>query len=133
MVFCFPGAMTSHTRHLRIAYKTIRSIQDDSKYSRAKVDVLISMANDQKEENRELLGRVKAKIPDMSEFFPLPDSKTLDRFLDESDGMYSHRVAQLESMILPCISVKQNLFGTALLNTFFSQEFINSHSWPTTG
>ena len=91
------------------------------------------MVRGQCEDNQKLISQVKIKIPDMSTYFPLPDSATLARFLDESDGMYEHRTAELENLLILCLSNKKNLFGTSLINTFFSTSYINTHSWPTTG
>ena len=74
---------------------------------------------------------LKSKIPNMTEYFPLRDSNSVERFLDNSDGLFNLRRSEFENMLIPCIHEKKNLFGTAVLKAFFSNEFIQTHSWPT--
>lgn len=89
------------------------------------------MLTSQKDENAKVNGYLKTKIPNMAEFFPLKDSESLERFLDSSDGLFHLRRAEFANLLIPCVSEKKNLFGTAVLNSLFSDEFVKTHSWPT--
>ena len=93
--------------------------------------MIIKLLLDQKEENKKVRSLVEAKIPDLKEFFPLKDSAALDRFLDQSDGLYPLRRSQFYNMLLLCVHEKQNTFGTSILKAFFSPDYIKTHRWPT--
>ena len=97
------------------------------------MDAVFEMVQAQRDENQKLMSQVKKKMPSIKSFFPLPDSDTLDRFLDDSDGMFEHRVSQFEDLMMLYVSDKKGQFGTAILNALFSKEYIMTHRWPTNG
>lgn len=92
---------------------------------------MMELLIEEKEENKKLKTYLKSKVPDISNFFPLKNAASVERFLDESDGLFHLRYAEFENMFGPCIHKKKNIFGTSLLNAFFSDEFVKTYSWPT--
>ena len=118
-------------RSLRVTDSTCRSILENAQATRRQNDILLELLRCQKEENSKLNAYLQAKLPNMGEFFPLKDGETLQRFMDNSDGLFSIRRGEMYNLMFTCVSDKSNLFGTAILKTFFSQNFINTHTWPT--
>lgn len=118
-------------RGLKNTNSICRSILEVSQGTRKQNDEILSLSKQQKEENKKRNSLLETKVPDLKEYFPVKDSATLRRFLDESDGLFPVRRSLFYDMCHMCVHKKQNLFGTALLRSCFSQEYINSHVWPS--
>ena len=109
----------------------VRSNHQDLQAIKKENKTIIELLNKSRDENRKVNSYLQANIPDMKSFFPLQDEEMLQRFLDETDGLFPLRRQEFCNMILPCVTDKKNSFGTAILNTFFSKNFIKTHSWPS--
>lgn len=125
------ASMNRMNRSIQEAIAYARSIANDTQITRKQNEELLSLVRDQNAKNKKMNSYLMAKVPDMNDYFPLRDSATLDRFLDEWDGLYPLRRSEFYNLLLTCASDKKNLFGTSILNTFFSSEYISSHTWPT--
>lgn len=118
-------------RTVRANNANTRALLLDTQATRKQNDLLIEMFQEHKEENRKMSSYLQARITNLSQYFPLKDSATLELFLDESDGLFPLRRAEFYNWLLPCVTDKKNRFGTAILNTFFTKEFVKTHTWPT--
>lgn len=127
----FLASLSKMSSKLRLSNDIIRSIKNDTTATRNQNDLLVKMFKEQKEDNQRMNAFLHSKIPDMNDYFPLKDTAAMDRFLDEWDGLYPLKRSEFYNMLINCVSEKPNLFGTAILNTFFSEEFIKTHSWPS--
>ena len=130
-VFIPLAAFSNLTRSLRLTDATCRSILENAQATRRQNDILLELLKCQKKENSKLNSYLQAKLPNLGDYFPLKDSPTLARFMDNSDGLFSLRRGEMYNLMLTCVHEKKNIFATSLLNTFFSTEFIMTHTWPT--
>lgn len=110
-----------------------RSLLEQAVANKKQQDVMMSLLIEQRDENRKMSSIFKARIPDINQFFPIKNNDDLARFLDTSDGLYPLRRSEFYNRILSLLSDKNNLFGTALLNSCFSEDYIKNHVWPTNG
>ena len=92
---------------------------------------LIELVKKDKENNDKVNTYLQAKVPDMSDYFPLKDSAALERFLDTSDGLYPLRRAEFSNMLLNIVDDKPKKIRAGILKSFFALEFIKCHTWPT--
>ena len=101
--------------------------------NRKQNDEIIELLKLQNERSQKMDSYLQAKIPDMGKYFPLKDIETLNNFLDDSDGLYALRRAEFYNYLMctpPEANQKKNLFGTAIIKTLFSNEFLRITTWP---
>ena len=98
--------------------------------TRQQNEKIMEMLETQREDNHKMSSYLEAKIPEMGKKIPLPDMATLNRFVDDSDGVYALRRAELYSFLYSCRTSKKKLFGTSLMKTLFSENFLRNYSWP---
>lgn len=131
MYFLFPiGSLGKHMRNLRGTDATIRSLFNNSEENKRQNKKIIEILSSNRKENSKFSSLFSSKIPDIGEYFPIPDEATLNRFLDESDGMYAVRCSEFYNLLKTCVTVKQNLFGSALIKTVFGTNYLIGHTWP---
>ena len=126
----FKGSFAKFSKSLRGNNAIAKASLEIAESNRKKNDIIIEMLTCQREHNQKMNSYVQAKIPNMNEYFPLPDRQTLLRFLDPSDGLYPLRRAEFYNFLVTNLSNKNNLFGTALMRSLFSGNFLKTQTWP---
>ena len=117
-------------RNLTHTNSVVRSIQDDTSYTRQQNDVFISLFKKQQEDNQKMRSYIESKIPNIKDYFPLKDDAAIDRFFDKSDGQFELRRSEFYNMLCQFHIDKENLFATSLLRSCFSKKIIKTHTWP---
>ena len=128
--FKFADTLNKMAKNDKIMDAITRTILEISQVNLKKNEEIENLLLEQKNNNKNINSYLMAKIPDMNEFFPLKDDNQLNRFLDNSDGLYPLRRAEFYNMLYNIRTEKKNQFGTAILKTFFSMEYIKTHKWP---
>lgn len=93
------------------------------------VDMLVEI----KEDMKQFTFHLRMETCDMSDFFPLKDHDTLNRFLDKSHEDWTMRRKGFYHLLFTTVTRNKKKFGTALLRILFSREFIANHKWPYPG
>lgn len=118
-------------RTIRLTNTNTRAILLDTSTSKKQNEQILEILANEQHHNGKVRSYLEAKIPDIDEFFPVRDNKTLERFLDESDGLYPLRRSELMNRLYLCSAERKNIFATSVLNSLFSDNYINTHAWPT--
>ena len=125
------GSFGKFSKTLRGNNALAKSSLEVAESTRKQNEIIIELLNQQKKDNSNMNAYIQAKIPAMGKYFPLPDVDTLMRFMDDSDGLYSIRRAEFFNYLTNCATNKKNLFGTAIMQTLFSNDFLRVTTWPT--
>ena len=126
------ASLNSLIWNVRDIQHTLKAVHRDSEANKLQNDLIIQLLKEQRGDSRKMETILQTKVPDLSQYFPLKDSAALERFLDDKDGQYKLRASEFYNLLRCCITDKKNKFSTAILKTFFSPEYIATHSWPTT-
>lgn len=70
------------------------------------------------------------KSVNISEYFPINDDDTMNRFLLK-DQDYEDRKGQLYTIIFNTVADTKKKFGIHVMKAIFSNNYILSHRWPT--
>lgn len=126
----FLASLKSLSKHQKCTNSIVRAVLEDSQATRKQNDIIIAMQMEQREENRKMTALYTAKTPDINHFFPCKDDAVLERFFDKTDGLYPLKRSEFYNRLMCCVTDK-NVYGTSILRCVFTQEYINSHIWPS--
>ena len=70
------------------------------------------------------------KTVNISDFFPIPDDETMERFL-RRDAEYEDRKNQLAHILIKLVSPDPKKYPSALIRALFDPQYKASHRWPT--
>lgn len=70
---------------------------------------------------------------DISDFFPVNDDETLEKFLDKDHPDWQLRKRGFYHLLYNTLSTNPKKFAAALLHTVFTRNFISKHKWPGQG
>lgn len=130
--YCLSTAsLKNNMRNYRGTAALCRVIHGDNKEVLHQLGILVDLFRAQQNSNSQVNSYLTKTIPDVRKFFPLQDDESLERFLCETDGLYALRKSEFVNLLKTCISDKQNMFGSSLMKTLFSLDYICGHTWPT--
>ena len=97
------------------------------------VKAILEMLREMKTDMGQFFFLMKMDSVDISEYFPLSDSKTLEEFFDWDHEDWPLRQKGFYHPLYTTVTRSKRNFGTWLLHTLFTRRFIAENNWPTTG
>lgn len=94
---------------------------------------MMQMLKEIKEDMRQYSFHMKMDCTDLSDFFPLKTDDDLKKFFDKDHEDWNLRKRGFHHLLYTTVTNQKKKFGTALLHTLFTREFIANHRWPFPG
>lgn len=95
--------------------------------------LIMDMLKEIKGDMRQFTFHMRMDSVDVSEYFPLRDAGSLNEFFDRKHEEWPLRRRGFYHLLFTTVTTSKRKFGTGLLHTLFTRDFVSNHRWPVPG
>ena len=125
--------MNKMKRNSQGTYDTVRSVHDKAQTNESNMLTVISMLKEIKSDMMQFNYHMRMDSADLSEFFPLADDNSLQKFMNRDDDQWPLRRRGFYHLLFNTVTKQKQKFAGALLHILFTRNFIANHRWHLSG
>lgn len=132
-IYLFLGTLGKMRRNMFNTNDIVKNHLDKLGLNDEHLKTIMSMLNEIKKDIQQFSFHMRMDSIDVSDFFPLKNDDDLKRFMDKNHEEWPLRRRGFYHLLFTTVTKNQKRFGTAMLHTLFSRQFISNHRWPLPG